>query len=72
MKRLICLALTALVLLAVVPASAVDYLYIATGGTSGTYYALGGELANLFAKNIPDVEVNAPLYRRFRREYPPD
>lgn len=60
MKRLICLALTALMLLAVVPASAVDYLYIATGGTSGTYYALGGELANLFAKNIPDVEVNAP------------
>ena len=45
MKRLICLALTALMLLAVVPASAVDYLYIATGGTSGTYYALGGELA---------------------------
>lgn len=40
MKRLFAWALTALVLLAVVPASAVDYLYIATGGTSGTYYAL--------------------------------
>ena len=59
MKRLTCLVLTALLLLAI-PASATEYLYIATGGTSGTYYALGGELANLFAKNIEGVEVNAP------------
>lgn len=59
MKRLFALVLASLLLLAI-PAYAVEYLYIATGGTSGTYYALGGELANLFAKNIEDVEVNAP------------
>lgn len=48
-----------LVLGMMVPASAVEYLNIATGGTSGTYFALGGELANLFAKNIPDLDVTA-------------
>ncbi|MEF9972713.1 MAG: TAXI family TRAP transporter solute-binding subunit [Clostridia bacterium] len=59
MKKILALVLT-LMLLAAIPASAAQYLYIATGGTSGTYYALGGELANLFGKNIEGLEVNAP------------
>ncbi|MDO4546899.1 MAG: TAXI family TRAP transporter solute-binding subunit [Clostridia bacterium] len=59
MKKVFALALV-FALMAAVPASAVEYLYIATGGTSGTYYALGGEIANLLANNIEDVDVNAP------------
>lgn len=58
MKRILCLALCALMLLAI-PASATEFLYMATGGTAGTYYALGGELANLFAKNVADLDVTA-------------
>ncbi len=58
MKRILSIALVALMLLAI-PASATEFLYMATGGTSGTYYALGGEIANLFAKNIADLDVTA-------------
>lgn len=60
MKRTISLVLSILLLAALaVPASATEFLYMATGGTSGTYYALGGELANLFAKNGDDLDVTA-------------
>ncbi|MEA4899903.1 TAXI family TRAP transporter solute-binding subunit [Bacillota bacterium Meth-B3] len=58
MKRVLSIALCALLLMAV-PASATEFLYMATGGTSGTYYALGGEIANLFAKNIEGLDVTA-------------
>ncbi len=35
-----------------------DMLQLATGGTSGTYYPLGGEMANIISKNT-DVSANA-------------
>src|SRR5699024_7931633 len=33
-------------------------LPIGTGGTSGTYYPLGGELATIFESNVDGVTVN--------------
>ena len=36
-------------------------LSIATGGTGGVYYPLGGGLANLLSKNLPAVEVTAEV-----------
>lgn len=35
------------------------YISIATGGTSGTYYPLGGALAKIFNDNVPGVTANA-------------
>jgi len=40
-------------------ANATEYLGLATGGTTGTYYALGGEIAALWMANIPDLDVTA-------------
>ncbi len=36
-----------------------QFLNIATGGTSGTYYPLGGALAELLNKNIPGMNASA-------------
>lgn len=36
-----------------------QFLNIATGGTSGTYYPLGGIFAEIFNKNIPDMNASA-------------
>ena len=36
-----------------------QYISIATGGTSGTYYPLGGAIAKIFNDNIEDVTANA-------------
>jgi len=36
-------------------------LSIATGGTGGVYYPLGGGLANLLSKNLPAVEATAEV-----------
>ena len=52
------LALT-LVLALASTASAATFLSIATGGTTGTYYPLGGDIANLFNTVIPDVKASA-------------
>ncbi|MDN5806635.1 MAG: TAXI family TRAP transporter solute-binding subunit [Brevibacterium sp.] len=35
-----------------------DDLTLGTGGTSGTYYPLGGELASIFEENVDGVTVN--------------
>lgn len=60
MKRILALAIALVMVFALAAtASATEYLYLATGGTSGTYYALGGDMANLFAKNIADLDVTA-------------
>lgn len=59
-KRLFTLLLAALLVACMaVPASAMEFLLMSTGGTSGTYYALGGDLCNLFATNIADLDVTA-------------
>ncbi len=53
------LALAFVLLWAAVPAQADTFLSIATGGTSGTYYPLGGDIANLFNATIEGVKANA-------------
>jgi TRAP transporter TAXI family solute receptor len=60
MKRLLstCLAMVLLLGMAGV-AGATEYLGLATGGTTGTYYALGGDIAALWMANIPDLDVTA-------------
>lgn len=60
MKKFVAILLTAMLLLGCVSsASAATFLTIATGGTTGTYYPLGGDIANLFNTMIPDVRANA-------------
>lgn len=60
MKKIVSLLLAAMLLVAMMAsASAATFLSIATGGTSGTYYPLGGDLANLFNTVIPDVNASA-------------
>ena len=60
MKKFVSLLLAVMLLVAMTAsASAATFLSIATGGTSGTYYPLGGDLANLFNTVIPDVNASA-------------
>ncbi len=60
MKKFIAILMAAMMLLGVVSsASAATFLTIATGGTTGTYYPLGGDIANLFNQTIPGVRANA-------------
>jgi uncharacterized protein len=54
-------ALAALALAAALPARAQQRLSIATGGTGGVYYPLGGALANVLGKAIPGVEATAEV-----------
>lgn len=59
-KRILSLVLAAVLILgAVSTASAATFLSIATGGTTGTYYPLGGDIANLFNTVLPDVKASA-------------
>lgn len=60
MKKFIAILLAAMMLMSVVcSASAATFLTIATGGTTGTYYPLGGDIANLFEKTIDGASVTA-------------
>jgi len=43
------------------PAEAQNRLSIATGGTGGVYYPLGGGLANVLSKALPGVEATAEV-----------
>jgi hypothetical protein len=62
MLRLAALAaLAALALAAAGPAHAQNRLSIATGGTGGVYYPLGGGLANVLSKALPGVEATAEV-----------
>jgi uncharacterized protein len=54
-------ALAALALAVAVPAHAQQRLSIATGGTGGVYYPLGGALANVLGKAVPGVEATAEV-----------
>jgi TRAP transporter TAXI family solute receptor len=60
MARFFALAAFALVAVAG-PARAQNRLSIATGGTGGVYYPLGGGLANVVTKAIPGVEATAEV-----------
>lgn len=56
------LAVSACVLLAqAVTAAETINLSIATGGTGGVYYPLGGGMANVFTKNIPGMSATAEV-----------
>ena len=61
LKRIFGILLVAGLLLAAGTAAAADktFLSIATGGVAGTYYPLGGGLAQVMNKHVPDVEVTA-------------
>ena len=61
MKKSIFTIIVAIIALAAmcVTASAATFISIATGGTSGTYYPLGGDIANLFNTVIADVKASA-------------
>ena len=61
MKRMFGVFLVMGLLLAAGTAAAADktFLSIATGGVAGTYYPLGGGLAQVMNKHVPDVEVTA-------------
>jgi TRAP transporter TAXI family solute receptor len=58
MKRIIALALCALAL-ASLGFGQQKFLTIATGGTAGTYFPLGGALAEIWNKNVKNVNANA-------------
>lgn len=59
-KRILALVMALIMLMAVTAtASAATFISIATGGTSGTYYPLGGDIANLFNTVIKDVKASA-------------
>jgi uncharacterized protein len=54
-----CAAALAAALAAAAPAGARTFLAIATGGTGGVYYPLGGMLAQLLSNNVKDLVVTA-------------
>ena len=60
MKKFISMLIALTLVLAMASsACAATFLSIATGGTTGTYYPLGGDIANLFNTVIPDVKASA-------------
>ena len=61
MKRLTLLAAIAGAALFAGAASAQTNIAIATGGTGGVYYPLGGALANVLTKSIPGVQATAEV-----------
>ena len=61
MRKLSLLAAAALVLAGAAAQAQQKRLSIATGGTGGVYYPLGGGLANVLTKAIPGVEATAEV-----------
>lgn len=59
-KRVLSMILAvAIMVMFTVSASAATFLSIGTGGTTGTYYPLGGDIANLFNTVLDDVKATA-------------
>ena len=58
MKRFIILALVLLLPVSAAVAQK-QFLNIATGGTAGTYYPLGGAMAEIINKNVANVNATA-------------
>jgi hypothetical protein len=63
MKRFVVFGLVVAFVLVVTPAWAQKSvrLSIATGGTGGVYYPMGGGMANILSKNIPYMEATAEV-----------
>jgi uncharacterized protein len=60
MRKLVCGALAAL-LMAAAPATAQQQYSIATGGTGGVYYPLGGGMANVLTQALPGFAFTAEV-----------
>jgi len=58
MRKILAVALVLVFALAGV-ASAQTFLSLATGGTGGTYYPVGGGMADIISRNLPDVQMTA-------------
>lgn len=58
MRKTFALALV-LVMAFAVAASAQTFVSLATGGTGGTYYPIGGGIADVVSKNVPDIQMTA-------------
>lgn len=61
MKKFLMLSLAALIVVGAMAgmASAKTFVSIATGGTGGTYYPVGGGIAQVVSKYVPDLQVTA-------------
>jgi len=60
MRKLFAICLTLILVFSTAQvAGATEYLGLATGGTTGTYYALGGDIAALWMANIENLDVSA-------------
>lgn len=59
MKKIVALALALALSLSFTAAFAVDYLVFTTGGTTGTYYSFGGEIAALLSANVEGLDITA-------------
>lgn len=57
MKKLFALALVLALVLSAGSALAETYITLGTGGTTGTYYALGAEIAKMWMANIEGLDV---------------
>ncbi|MDN5336833.1 MAG: uncharacterized protein PWR02_1859 [Synergistales bacterium] len=58
MRKILAVALVLIFALAGV-ASAQTFVSLATGGTGGTYYPIGGGMADIVSRNLPDVQITA-------------
>ncbi len=61
MKRKFTTGLALLLMLSIFAgaASATTFISIATGGTGGTYYPLGGGIAEIISRNVPEFQVTS-------------
>lgn len=57
MKKLLAIALVLTLVLSAGSALATTYITLGTGGTTGTYYALGAEIAAMWMNNIEELDV---------------
>lgn len=57
MKKLMAIVLALTLVFAASSAFATTYIGLGTGGTAGTYYALGADIAALWMANIEDMDV---------------
>lgn len=58
MRKILAVALVLVFAFAGV-ASAQTFVSLATGGTGGTYYPIGGGMADIISRNLPDVQMTA-------------
>ncbi|MFP4015791.1 MAG: TAXI family TRAP transporter solute-binding subunit [Halanaerobiales bacterium] len=61
MRRLVILLMVLILTVGSSAAFAVEFISIATGGTGGTYYPLGGGMAEIFNNNLDNVNATAEV-----------